>query len=44
MLRNDWLGGKWLEAWEIGINLPYGRFPQYIKRVTCKMEKKTEKP
>jgi hypothetical protein len=29
MLRTDWIGGKWLEGWEIGIKLPCGRFPQY---------------
>jgi hypothetical protein len=28
MLRTDWLGGKWLEGWEIAIKLPCGRFPQ----------------
>jgi hypothetical protein len=27
MLRTDWLGGKWLKGWEIGIKLPCGRFP-----------------
>jgi hypothetical protein len=23
--HNDWIGGRWLEGWEIGIKLPCGR-------------------
>jgi hypothetical protein len=28
VLYTDWLGGRWLEGWKIGIKLPCGRFPQ----------------
>jgi hypothetical protein len=30
---DDWIGGRWLEGWEIGIKLPSWRFPQVTNRI-----------
>jgi hypothetical protein len=38
--HDDWIGGRWLEGWGIGIKLPCGRKKINQETHNCQTEKK----